>query len=58
MKLSQEQTNREIALNLTVSESTVKIHVEHIFSRLGVSDHTQAAVRAVELGLLPGLSRE
>jgi DNA-binding NarL/FixJ family response regulator len=31
---------------------TVKIHVEHIISKLGVSDRTQAAVRAVELGLL------
>jgi len=50
--LSQGQTNREIARNLTVSVSTVKIHVEHILSKLGVSDRTQAAVRAIELGLL------
>jgi DNA-binding NarL/FixJ family response regulator len=58
MKLSQEQTNMEIAHNLIVSASTVKIHVEHIFSKLGVSDRTQAAVRAIELGLLPGISKE
>jgi DNA-binding NarL/FixJ family response regulator len=50
--LTQGQTNREIAANLMVSVSTVKIHVEHILSKLGVSDRTQAAVRAVELGLL------
>src|SRR5947209_4336657 len=50
--LTQGQTNREIAQNLTVSVSTVKIHVEHILAKLGVSDRTQAAVRAVELGLL------
>ncbi len=50
--LSQGQTNREIAQNLIVSVSTVKIHVEHILSKLGVSDRTQAAVRAIELGLL------
>jgi DNA-binding NarL/FixJ family response regulator len=56
--LSQGQTNREIAHNLTVSTSTVKIHVEHIFSKLGVSDRTQAAVRAIELGLLSSLSKE
>lgn len=56
--LSQGQTNREIAHNLTVSTSTVKIHVEHIFSKLGVSDRTQAAVRAIELGLLPGIYKE
>jgi DNA-binding NarL/FixJ family response regulator len=50
--LAQGQTNREIAQHLTVSLSTVKIHVEHILAKLGVSDRTQAAVRAIELGLL------
>jgi DNA-binding NarL/FixJ family response regulator len=50
--LSQGQTNREIARALTVSVSTVKIHVEHILAKLGVCDRTQAAVRAIELGLL------
>jgi len=50
--LAQGKTNREIATELFVSVGTVKIHVEHIISKLGVSDRTQAAVRAVELGLL------
>lgn len=50
--LVQGQTNREIARNLAISVGTVKIHVEHIIAKLGVSDRTQAAVRAVELGLL------
>jgi DNA-binding NarL/FixJ family response regulator len=50
--LTQGQTNREIAQHLTVSVSTVKNHVEHILAKLGVSDRTQAAVRAIELGLL------
>jgi DNA-binding NarL/FixJ family response regulator len=45
-------TNREIASKLAVSAGTVKIHVEHIIAKLGVSDRTQAAVRAVQLGLL------
>ena len=45
-------SNREIAPILFISESTVKTHVEHIIAKLGVSDRTQAAVRAVELGLL------
>jgi DNA-binding NarL/FixJ family response regulator len=39
-------------------ESTVKIHVEHILAKLGVSDRTQAAVRAIELGLLQTISKE
>jgi DNA-binding NarL/FixJ family response regulator len=34
--------------------STVKAYVARIIAKLGVSDRTQAAVRAVELGLLPG----
>jgi DNA-binding NarL/FixJ family response regulator len=50
--LAQGLTNREIARALTVSASTIKIHVEHILAKLGVSDRTQAAVRAIELGLL------
>lgn len=46
------KTNKEIAQELVVSVLTVKTHVQHIISKLGVSDRTQAAVRAVELGLL------
>jgi DNA-binding NarL/FixJ family response regulator len=56
--LTKGQTNREIARKLTVSVSTVKIHVEHILAKLGVSDRTQAAVRATEMGLLRTTSME
>ncbi len=55
--LSQGQTNPQIAQNLLVSRGTVKIHVQHIISKLGVSDRTQAAVRAIEAGLLGGGTR-
>jgi PAS domain S-box-containing protein len=48
--LARGYTNREIAERLTVTPSTIKIHVEHILAKLGVSDRTQAAVRAIELG--------
>ncbi len=51
----QGKTNREIAAALVVSAGTVKVHVEHIIAKLGVSDRTQAAVRAMQLGLVtPG----
>lgn len=50
--LTQGQTNPEIARNLNISVSTVKIHVEHILAKLEVSDRTQAAVKATKLGLL------
>ena len=56
--LTKGQTNREIARKLTVSVSTVKIHVEHILAKLGVSDRTQAAVRAIEMGLVSTTSME
>jgi DNA-binding NarL/FixJ family response regulator len=49
--LAQGLTNREIAARLIVSVGTVKVHVERILAKLGVSDRTQAAVRAVTLGL-------
>lgn len=50
--LAQGKTNRDIAQSLIISTGTVKVHVEHIIAKMGVSDRTQAAVRAVELGLV------
>ena len=50
--LVQGHTNGKIAHDLRISRSTVKAHVEHILDKLGVGDRTQAAVRAVELGLV------
>jgi DNA-binding NarL/FixJ family response regulator len=41
-----------MAQQLMVSVSTVKNHVQHIIAKLEVSDRTQAAVRAAELGLI------
>ena len=49
--LAKGRTNPQIAQDLKVSRGTVKIHVQNIISKLGVSDRTQAAVRAIELGL-------
>ncbi len=44
--------NPEIASNLVISRATVKTHVQHIIRKLNVSDRTQAAIRAVELGIV------
>jgi DNA-binding NarL/FixJ family response regulator len=46
------QTNRQIAFALGLTTSTVKSHLEHIIAKLEVSDRTQAAVRAIEQGLV------
>ena len=51
-QIVEGHTNRVIAQKLSLSVGTVKIHVEHIIAKLGVADRTQAAVRAVEGGLL------
>lgn len=59
--VAQGQTNRQIAGGLIVAVGTIKAHVEHILSKLGVADRTHAAVRAVELGIVrpddPGIVR-
>ena len=44
-------SNKQIGRALTISEETVKKHVQTIISKLGVSDRTQAAVKAVRAGL-------
>jgi DNA-binding NarL/FixJ family response regulator len=46
------QTNPQIAQTLFISRGTAKVHVQHIIRKLGVSDRTQATVRAIEIGLL------
>jgi DNA-binding NarL/FixJ family response regulator len=45
-------TNPQIARTLLYSVSTVKAAVRGATAKLGVSDRTQAAVRAIELGLV------
>jgi DNA-binding NarL/FixJ family response regulator len=49
--LARGQSNPQIAESLVISRGTVKGHVQHIIGKLGVTDRTQAAVRAIELGL-------
>ena len=50
--IAQGKTNRQIAQELLISLSSVKTYVQRIIKKLGVSDRTQASVRAVEMGLL------
>jgi DNA-binding NarL/FixJ family response regulator len=40
-------TNKSIGRELSISPATVKVHVERIIAKLGVSDRTEAAVLAV-----------
>lgn len=50
-QVSRGRTNKEISTALHISEGTVKNHLTSVFSRLGVQDRTQAALKARELGI-------
>lgn len=45
-------TNKEIAAALVIAEGTVKNHLTNILAKLQVSDRTQAALKARDLGLI------
>lgn len=50
--LANGLTNRAIAVELAVSEHTVKFHVNSILRKLGVQSRTEAVVHATRLGLI------
>ena len=59
--IARGRSNKRIALELGISEKTVKTHVGHLLAKLGVTDRTQAALLAVQQGLVdddPGGRRE
>ncbi|GAB3650446.1 response regulator [Ramlibacter alkalitolerans] len=45
-QIARGASNKEIARTLLIAETTVKIHVQHILRKLGVSSRVQAAVLA------------
>ena len=49
--LARGESNKEIARNLDVAESTVKIHVQNILKKLNLTSRVQIAVYAVEHGM-------
>jgi LuxR family maltose regulon positive regulatory protein len=50
--LADNRTNQEIAAQLFLSGETVKVHLKHIFQKLGVNDRRQAVRQARDLNLL------
>jgi len=50
--LASGRSNAEVAAKLFVEQSTVKTHLIHLYSKLGVHSRTQAVAHARALGLL------
>jgi DNA-binding NarL/FixJ family response regulator len=51
-RVAAGQSNKEIALRLSVSESTVKAHIHSILPKLNASDRTHAVTIALKRGIL------
>jgi len=46
------KSNKEIGVELDISEATVKTHINNLLGKLGVEDRTQAATAAIQRGLV------
>ncbi|HYW25676.1 MAG TPA: response regulator transcription factor [Terriglobales bacterium] len=50
--VARGRSNKEIARRLHLSEATVKTHLVHAFSKLGVEDRTEAVTVAIDRGII------
>ena len=50
--LVQNKSTREIALELNISEKTIRNHISNVMQKLGVKGRTQAVIELIKLGEL------
>ncbi len=50
--LTKGRSNKEISAALFIAESTVKVHLKTLFSKLNVNDRTGAAITAIRNGIV------
>ena len=50
--MAKGNSNKEIAAELIIGESTVKTHIIHIFNKLDVRDRTEAVADAARKGII------
>jgi DNA-binding NarL/FixJ family response regulator len=50
--MAEGHRNKDVALRLSISEETVKVHIKHIMSKLGAQDRTQAVAIGLRRGII------
>lgn len=56
--VADARSNRQIAHELSISEKTVRNHVEHVYTKLGVSNRIGASLYATKHGLVGTYSND
>ncbi|MBC8511534.1 MAG: response regulator transcription factor [Dehalococcoidia bacterium] len=50
--MAKGAANKEIGVELSIAQSTVKTHISTIFQKLGVNDRTEAVTEALKKGII------
>ena len=50
--LAQGLSNKQIAYQMSVSEATVKLHINALLRAMGATNRTQAVIKAQKMGVI------